>query len=459
MAARYRRPRVGSPRSPWPRKADHDRGHRRRGQDDARAWRWPTRSAPAGSTCGCCASPAGCTPPSGSAELVSDPELRSAPAPRRCCTRPRGPSSSTRRCGRCCAEGTWVLLDRFVDSSLAYQGGGRELGIDAVRDVNEFATGGLRPDRTLLLTIAPELGRSRSTERGRRRTASSASRRTSSSGRRRSTSELSAQDPDRIRTIDATASARAGARGRGRRAGRPAVSGARPELAGVAVRPRLRERPGVGDDLLEPGLVRLPPSSARISSLAATSIGGSPARRRPRASGSRRPVTLPTAAITSRTENPSAVPEVEDLVLAPTRVLEREQVRGGEIVDVDVVADARCRRASGSRSRRSRRTRPCARRGPQHVGDQVRLGLVVLSQVAAGPGHVEVPQAHRPEPVRRAEVGDHPVDGELRRAVRALRAGRRQLGDRHLVGLAVDRAGRGEHQPRRAAGVASPRAG
>ena len=48
-------------------------------------------------------------------------------------------------------SGQWVLLDRFVDSSLAYQGVGRELGIEAVRDVNHFATGGLRPDRTLLL--------------------------------------------------------------------------------------------------------------------------------------------------------------------------------------------------------------------------------------------------------------------------------------------------------------------
>lgn len=59
------------------------------------------------------------------------------------------------------AGGTWVLLDRFVDSSLAYQGAGRGLGIDVVRAVNELATGGLTPDRTLLLELDPALGRAR----------------------------------------------------------------------------------------------------------------------------------------------------------------------------------------------------------------------------------------------------------------------------------------------------------
>jgi dTMP kinase len=58
-------------------------------------------------------------------------------------------------------QGLWVLLDRFVDSSLAYQGGGRELGLESVRVINQFASRGLRPDRTLLLTIEPEVGRAR----------------------------------------------------------------------------------------------------------------------------------------------------------------------------------------------------------------------------------------------------------------------------------------------------------
>lgn len=64
------------------------------------------------------------------------------------------------------AAGRLVLLDRFVDSSLAYQGAGRDLGIDAVRAINAFGTGGLVPDRTLLLRIDPAAGRARSAERG-----------------------------------------------------------------------------------------------------------------------------------------------------------------------------------------------------------------------------------------------------------------------------------------------------
>jgi dTMP kinase len=62
-------------------------------------------------------------------------------------------------------DGAVVLLDRFVDSSLAYQGAGRELGVDEVRHLNMFATAGLTPDRTLLLRIDPALGRARQHER------------------------------------------------------------------------------------------------------------------------------------------------------------------------------------------------------------------------------------------------------------------------------------------------------
>lgn len=63
-------------------------------------------------------------------------------------------------------EGRWVLLDRFVDSSLAYQGGGRQLGLDVVARMNELATTGCRPDRTLLLRVARASGRRRLLARG-----------------------------------------------------------------------------------------------------------------------------------------------------------------------------------------------------------------------------------------------------------------------------------------------------
>ena len=57
--------------------------------------------------------------------------------------------------------GRWLLLDRFVDSSLAYQGAARGLGVDAIRALNEFGTGGLKPDRTLLLRVDPQVARTR----------------------------------------------------------------------------------------------------------------------------------------------------------------------------------------------------------------------------------------------------------------------------------------------------------
>ena len=58
-------------------------------------------------------------------------------------------------------EGKLVLCDRYLDSSLAYQGGARNLGIDAVLNINLFATEGTYPDLTLLFDIEPELGMKR----------------------------------------------------------------------------------------------------------------------------------------------------------------------------------------------------------------------------------------------------------------------------------------------------------
>jgi dTMP kinase len=52
-------------------------------------------------------------------------------------------------------DGRVVVSDRFLDSSLAYQGGARGLGVDEVERINRFATGGLVPDLTFLLEIDP----------------------------------------------------------------------------------------------------------------------------------------------------------------------------------------------------------------------------------------------------------------------------------------------------------------
>ncbi|RAV08483.1 dTMP kinase [Paenibacillus contaminans] len=58
-------------------------------------------------------------------------------------------------------RGDIVLCDRFIDSSLAYQGYARGLGIEEVYTINKFAIGGLMPDVTFFLDLAPEVGLAR----------------------------------------------------------------------------------------------------------------------------------------------------------------------------------------------------------------------------------------------------------------------------------------------------------
>ena len=55
-------------------------------------------------------------------------------------------------------ENRIVLCDRYVDSSLAYQGGGKNLGVNEVLNINLFATNNTLPDLTLLFDIEPDLG-------------------------------------------------------------------------------------------------------------------------------------------------------------------------------------------------------------------------------------------------------------------------------------------------------------
>jgi dTMP kinase len=100
-------------------------------------------------------------------------------------------------------SGTWVLLDRFVDSSLAYQGGGRGLGVDEVAELNRFATAGLVPDRTLYLRVDPALGRERQGVRAEATDRLEQEGETFFGAVALVYEDLAALEPDRIRAIDA----------------------------------------------------------------------------------------------------------------------------------------------------------------------------------------------------------------------------------------------------------------
>ena len=105
------------------------------------------------------------------------------------------------------AAGMWVLSDRFSDSTLAYQGYGRGLPVDELRQMNDFACEGLRPDLTLLLDVTPETAQARM--RRREAATNTAADRIEKAGEdfharlRAGFAELAKSDPGRIVTIDA----------------------------------------------------------------------------------------------------------------------------------------------------------------------------------------------------------------------------------------------------------------
>ena len=100
--------------------------------------------------------------------------------------------------------GRLVLLDRFVDSSLAYQGAARGLGVEAVRALNAFGTGGVVPDRTLLLRIEPAAGLARVGGRGEAQDRIESEREAFWLACARAYDELAAAEPGRWVVIDAT---------------------------------------------------------------------------------------------------------------------------------------------------------------------------------------------------------------------------------------------------------------
>lgn len=100
--------------------------------------------------------------------------------------------------------GEIVLCDRFYDSTTAYQGHGRGLPLDEIAALNLAATGGLAPDRTLVLDIEPAVALERATRGGADRLESedhSFHERV-----RAGFSAIAAEEPGRVRVVDATGS-------------------------------------------------------------------------------------------------------------------------------------------------------------------------------------------------------------------------------------------------------------
>jgi dTMP kinase len=98
-------------------------------------------------------------------------------------------------------RGAVVVTDRYVDSSIAYQGIARGLGAQTIAELSRFATGGLRPDLTIVLDVSPALGRSR--------LQGTADRLESEADEfharvRSAYLELAAADPERYLVVDAT---------------------------------------------------------------------------------------------------------------------------------------------------------------------------------------------------------------------------------------------------------------
>jgi dTMP kinase len=135
--------------------------------------------------------------------LVKDPSLPVAPRTEALLYAAARAQLVHERVAPALAAGETLLLDRFLDSSLAYQGAGRALGIEEIRAVNLFAIGDVLPDRTLLLRISPGAGRARQGVRD------ESADRLELEGEEffaqvaAAYDELAAAEPDRVRVLDA----------------------------------------------------------------------------------------------------------------------------------------------------------------------------------------------------------------------------------------------------------------
>lgn len=121
-----------------------------------------------------------------------------------------GKSTQVVRLAAALEAGTWVISDRFSDSTVAYQGYGRGLPVDFVRQANDFACEGLRPDLTFLLDLDPATAERRM--RGREAATNTSADRIERAGSgfharlRRGFLELAAADAPRFSVVDASKS-------------------------------------------------------------------------------------------------------------------------------------------------------------------------------------------------------------------------------------------------------------
>ena len=159
-----RAPKAGSPLD---RRSRHRACSSRSRGSTARGRRPRPRSCamPWARTRSCSASPAAPRPVSGSATLLKDAELELDPRAELllfCAARAELCASVIRPA---LEAGRSVICDRFVDSTAAYQGAARGLGVELVEGLNEIATAGCRPDLTLLLRIDPAGAEARGQQR------------------------------------------------------------------------------------------------------------------------------------------------------------------------------------------------------------------------------------------------------------------------------------------------------
>ena len=102
-------------------------------------------------------------------------------------------------------KGSWVISDRFLDSSIAYQGGAGDLGFEAIRQLHRFGSQDFLPDRTLLLLLDPDEAFKRANRRDSNGLDLIGGRSSEyHEAVRHAFDRLAAEDPVRLRVVDAS---------------------------------------------------------------------------------------------------------------------------------------------------------------------------------------------------------------------------------------------------------------